>query len=164
MADIIRPLRRAPVAPLPDPDMLELAEQLFFAYRDFTADADALLAEYGFGRAHHRVLHFVARHPGLRVRDLLGLLRITKQSLGRVLRDLLARGFIAQETGRDDRRERHLRTTPAGAMLAARLAAPQSAKLALALAAAGGRRETVEAFLSALISARNPCLTPDDSP
>ena len=68
-------------------------ELLFFAYRDFTAEPDAILARYGFGRAHHRVIHFVGRHPQITVSELLGILRITKQSLSRVLGELVAAGF-----------------------------------------------------------------------
>ena len=77
-------------------ELVACAELLFFAYRDFTADPDAALEEYGFGRAHHRVLHFVHRHPGLRVADLLDILKITKQSLARVLKQLIGKGFIMQ--------------------------------------------------------------------
>jgi hypothetical protein len=77
-----------------DVELLAFAELLFFAYRDFTRDADAILKDFGFGRAHHRVLHFVNRHPGLRVADLLDVLKITKQSLGRVLKQLIDKGYI----------------------------------------------------------------------
>src|SRR5450631_1284897 len=77
-----------------DQRLITFVELLFFAYRDFTREADAALAELGLGRAHHRVLHFVNRHPGLRVADLLEILKITKQSLGRVLRQLVAEGWI----------------------------------------------------------------------
>src|SRR6185312_8838177 len=79
---------------LPEAKLLEFAELLFFAYRDFTRDPDAILRDFGFGRAHHRVLHFVTRHSGLRVADLLDVLKITKQSLGRVLKRLAAPQLI----------------------------------------------------------------------
>ena len=92
-------------APAPDPKLVMLVELLFFAYRDFTGEADEELAALGFGRAHHRVLHFVNRRPGLRVADLLNILKITKQSLARVLKELVDRGFIVQEAGAEDRRE-----------------------------------------------------------
>jgi DNA-binding MarR family transcriptional regulator len=85
------------------PDAIACVELLFFAYRDFTGDADAVLEEYGFGRAHHRVLHFVSRNPGLRVAQLLEILKITKQSLARVLKQLVDEGFIAQREGAEDR-------------------------------------------------------------
>src|SRR5271169_3115033 len=89
-------------------------ELLFFAYRDFTAEPDAILARYGFGRAHHRVIHFVGRHPQMTVSELLGILRITKQSLGRVLGQLVRQGFILQRPGPQDRRQRLLELTPKG--------------------------------------------------
>src|SRR5215472_10229693 len=81
-------------------------ELLFYAYRDFTAEPDAMLVRYGFGRAHHRVIYFVGRHPNMSVSELLGILRITKQSLSRVLGQLVRQGFIVQRTGRSDRRQR----------------------------------------------------------
>ncbi|MEL7050033.1 MAG: helix-turn-helix domain-containing protein, partial [Pseudomonadota bacterium] len=85
-------------------------ELLFFAYRDFTSDADTVLADFKFGRAHHRVLHFVHRNPGLRVADLLEILRITKQSLSRVLKQLIDEGFICQKSSQSDGRARLLHT------------------------------------------------------
>src|SRR3954464_5994861 len=87
-----RPAAQEPLAREPSPGeapAYDLIELLFFAYRDFVGDADRLLADYGFGRAHHRVLHFVDRHPGLTVADLLEVLKITKQSLNRVLKELV---------------------------------------------------------------------------
>src|SRR5437764_788303 len=84
----------------------DIIELLFFAYRDFVGDADHELEAFGFGRAHHRVMHFVHRYPGLKVADLLDVLRITKQSLGRVLKQLLDEGYIIQKTGNNDRRQR----------------------------------------------------------
>src|SRR5262245_1861085 len=97
--------------------LIAYVELLFFAYRDFTAEPDAVLAEFGFGRAHHRVLHFVHRRPGLRVADLLDILKITKQSLARVLKELVDQGFIEQRAGAQDRRERLLFPTGKGAVL-----------------------------------------------
>ncbi len=113
--------------------LLALVELMFFAYRDFTGESDVVLKEYGFGRAHHRVLHFVTRRPGLRVADLLDILKITKQSLARVLKQLVDRGFIAQEAGADDRRERRLYATELGRNLAERLRTLQTRRMALAL-------------------------------
>lgn len=115
----------------------ELVELLFFAYRDFTAEPDAVLEQYGFGRAHHRVLHFVNRSPGLRVADLLDILKITKQSLARVLKQLVERGFIEPRAGHADRRERLLYATEKGRALAKQLAEMQNARLGRALAGAG---------------------------
>ena len=110
---------------------------LFFAYRDFTNAADVLLAELGLGRAHHRVLHFVGRNPGMTVSELLGILNITKQSLARVLGDLVTLGHVAQAKGGADRRQRLLTLTETGADLEHRLFARQRACLAPAFAAAG---------------------------
>jgi DNA-binding MarR family transcriptional regulator len=101
---------------------LRLAQDLlFFGYRDFTAGADAMLAELGMGRAHHRVLHFVGRRPGITVGELLGILAITKQSLGRVLTPLMDDGYVTQAPGRSDRRQRLLSLTEKGAALERRL-------------------------------------------
>jgi DNA-binding MarR family transcriptional regulator len=110
---------------------------LFFAYRDFTNAADVLLEEIGLGRAHHRALHFIGRNPGMTVSELLAILRITKQSLARVLSDLVTRGFVAQAKGGADRRQRLLTLTEDGAALEQRLFARQRARLAPAFEAAG---------------------------
>lgn len=139
-------------------DLIALVELFFFAYRDFTGEADAVLEAYGLGRAHHRVLHFVNRRPGIRVADLLEILKITKQSLGRVLRELVQDGWIEQATGADDRRERHLTLTDRGRQLAAELADLQTRRIEAALQdveASGvtAARDTVRLFLSAMIAA-----------
>ena len=118
--------------------VLELIELLFFAYRDFISDPDEILEGYGFGRAHHRVVHFVGRNPGMRVAELLEILRITKQSLGRVLRELIETGFVYQEEGAQDRRQRLLYLTESGKDLADRLAAPQVKRVREAVTACGG--------------------------
>ena len=141
----------APGIAIDDP-LIGVVELLFFAYRDFTGEADVVLAQYGFGRAHHRVLHFVNRRPGLRVADLLDILRITKQSLARVLKQLVDREFILQEAGAEDRRERRLYLTAQGKALAVRLAELQTARIRSALDAAGPQSETVaRAFLQGMI-------------
>jgi DNA-binding MarR family transcriptional regulator len=139
---------------LPEAKLLEFAELLFFAYRDFTRDPDAILKDFGFGRAHHRVLHFVNRHSGLRVADLLDILTITKQSLSRVLKQLIDQGYIVQQPGEADRRERLLFPTDKGRALAERLAAPQSVRLAEALKGAGpGAEAVLRRFLEAMVNA-----------
>lgn len=112
-------------------------EALFFAYREFISEPDRILSEIGFGRAHHRVLHFVDRYPGLRVADLLEILQITKQSLARVLRELIKKGYIEQQPGKADKRERLLYVTEKGTALAGRLVAPQLERMQDALAAVG---------------------------
>ena len=111
----------------------DIIELLFFAYRDFVGDADHELEAFGFGRAHHRVMHFVHRYPGLKVADLLDVLRITKQSLGRVLKQLLDEGYIVQKTGNNDRRQRLLYATAKGEALVAKLAGLQTDRINRAL-------------------------------
>ena len=130
-----------------------LIELFFFAYRDFTSDPDQILDRHGFGRAHHRVVHFVNRRPGLTVAELLDVLRITKQSLARVLKQLVDSGYIVQVQGPRDRRQRELYPTAKGRAFALALAAPQSRRIAAALAEAAPRdRETIERFLMAMVN------------
>ena len=125
-------------------------ELLFFSYRDFTAEPDAILVQYGFGRAHHRVVHFVGRHPGMTVGELLGILRITKQSLNRVLGQLLRQGFIVQQRGPQDRRQRLLELTDIGRELERRLSELQRARVAAAFKKAGPA--AVEGFRKVLLA------------
>lgn len=113
-------------------------ELLYYAYRDFTAEPDAMLARYGFGRAHHRVIYFVGRHPQMSVSELLGILRITKQSLSRVLGQLVRQGFIRQRPGSRDRRQRLLELTDKGIELERQLSANQRQRIAKAYREAGG--------------------------
>ena len=127
-------------------------EAMFFAYRGFTADPDRILAERGLGRAHHRALHFVGRTPGTTVNALLGVLGVTKQSLNRVLRALIAQGLVESRVGRRDKRERHLFLTPAGADLERALSDAQRARMRDAYRAAGpeavrGFRQVLEAMM-----------------
>ncbi|WP_269333409.1 MarR family winged helix-turn-helix transcriptional regulator [Futiania mangrovi] len=122
---------------LRDEELRQGIELLYFAYRAFTSDPDAILAEHGYGRAHHRVIHFVKARPGLSVAELLQILKITKQSLSRVLKQLVEDGMIESRQGRDDRRKRILRLTPAGETLAARVAAIQRERVARAYRQAG---------------------------
>jgi DNA-binding MarR family transcriptional regulator len=141
---------------LTDEDVIELIELLYFAYRDFTSDPDALLAEFGFGRAHHRVVHFVGRNQGISVAELLDVLKITKQSLARVLRELVERGFIEQRTGDADRRKRLLHLTDEGRMLHQRLMAPQMARVREAIAHAGADSGPVmQQLLYGLVNAQD---------
>ena len=117
--------------------MFDLIELLFFAYRDFVGDPDRILENIGFGRAHHRVLHFVDRQPGLTIAELLDILRITKQSLSRVLKELLDQNYVEQRPGVSDRRQRRLFTTPEGKRLARDLARLQTERFTRALGALG---------------------------
>ena len=134
----------------------EMMEALFFAYRDFISSADRDLAGLGFGRAHHRVLHFVNRDPGLTVAQLLEPLAITKQSLARVLKQLVDADLIVQRTHGDDRRQRHLYPTERGRALTLELAAPQSRRIQRAISALGDggdandARALVHCFLHAM--------------
>jgi DNA-binding MarR family transcriptional regulator len=141
-------------APLSADDKAEIPyiELLFFAYRDFISDPDAALLSYGFGRAHHRVIHFVNRNPGIRVADLLDILKITKQSLGRVLKQLIDSGFIEQKTGPLDRRQRLLYPTESGRALALRLMDLQARRIGKALASLSPEeRAGAEKFLRAIV-------------
>ncbi len=118
-------------APMP----LDVMGLFYFAYRDFVGDADTLLERQGFGRAHHRVLYFVNLKPGMPVADLLGILKITKQSLARVLRQLIDNGYIEQKTGRSDRRQRLLHATDKGRAFFEVLSATQTSRIDAAIAA-----------------------------
>jgi DNA-binding MarR family transcriptional regulator len=130
-----------------------LIELFFFAYRDFTSDPDVILADYDFGRAHHRVLHFVNRRPGLTVAELLDVLKITKQSLARVLKQLIDTGHIVQLQGPRDRRQRELYPTAKGRKLALALARPQSRRIHDALEGLGGaERTSIEHFLKGMVN------------
>ena len=125
---------------------------MFFAYRDFVGDADRLLAAYKFGRAHHRVLHFVHRHPGLSVAELLDILKITKQSLSRVMKELLDAGLIEVRSGASDRRQRLLHLSPAGDRLALTLSIAQSRRFSALLASRPpGTRAVISDLLLGLV-------------
>lgn len=130
----------------------DLIELLFFAYRDFVSDPDRILNEYDFGRAHHRVLHFVSRQPGLTIAELLDILRITKQSLNRVLKELIEKNFIESRTGTSDRRQRLLYATPKGHDLALKLAKLQTRRIMRALAETKPEaKEAISLYLLGLI-------------
>lgn len=141
---------RAGASPLflRDEDLRQGLDLLFFAWRDLAAEADAALEKEGLGRAHHRALYFIGRNPGLSVGDLMAILGITKQSVGRVLKELTAKGLISQAVGSEDRRERRLALTEAGQALEQALTAPQRALMANAYRAAGA--EAVSGFRTVL--------------
>jgi DNA-binding MarR family transcriptional regulator len=124
-------------------------ELLFYAYRDFTAEPDEMLARYGFGRAHHRAIYFIGRHPDMTVTDLLGILHITKQSLSRVLSQLVRQGFVVQRAGQRDRRQRLLELTPRGIELERLLSENQRARVANAYREAGA--QAVEGFRKVML-------------
>jgi DNA-binding MarR family transcriptional regulator len=146
MADI----KSVVVPPVPaENEVRQGIELLFFAYRDFTSEPDAILARHDFGRAHHRVIHFVGRHPQMTVGELLGILRITKQSLSRVLGQLVRQGFIIQSPGARDRRQRLLDLTSKGRELERQLSEPQRVRVASAYRQAGA--QAVEGFRKVLL-------------
>jgi DNA-binding MarR family transcriptional regulator len=141
---------------LGEDETVALIELMFFAYRDFVSDPDAVLEQLGFGRAHHRVVHFVGRNPGMTVAQLLDILRITKQSLGRVLKDLIDKGYVFQKEGATDRRQRLLHLTGAGEELRQRLMAPQMSRIRRAAAESSGNGSmTMRDILYHLISPEN---------
>ncbi len=132
----------------------DIIELLFFAYRDFVSDPDEVLGKLGFGRAHHRVLHFVNRNPAMKVANLLDILKITKQSLGRVLKQLIDEGYIVQKEGENDRRQRLLHVTPKGEALALKLAGLQTQRILRALEKLGpGAHDAARQFLIAMLDA-----------
>ncbi len=132
--------------------LYELIELLFFAYRDFVGDPDRLLETFNFGRAHHRVIHFVDRNPGLTIAELLDILKITKQSLNRVLKELITQDYIESRLGVEDRRQRHLHLTPSGQRLARDLASLQTQRIARAISECGATDAlAARRFLSAMI-------------
>jgi DNA-binding MarR family transcriptional regulator len=134
---------------LREEELRQAIELLYYAYRDFTAEPDAMLARYGFGRAHHRVIYFVGRHPQMSVSDLLGILRITKQSLSRVLGQLVEQGFIQQKPGSRDRRQRLLELTEKGTELERQLSENQRQRIAKAYREAGA--QAVEGFRKVML-------------
>ena len=138
---------------LRDEELRQGMELLFYAYRDFTAEPDAMLAKFGFGRAHHRVIYFVGRNPGITVSQLLSILRITKQSLSRVLGQLVREGFIVQHPGPRDRRQRLLELTPKGLEMERMLSEPQRRRIASAYKDAGP--EAVEAYETVMLGIMN---------
>ncbi|MCR9257570.1 MAG: MarR family transcriptional regulator [Alphaproteobacteria bacterium] len=133
---------------LRDEDLRESIELLFYAYREFTAEPDEILGELGLGRAHHRAIYFVGRYPGITVTDLLRILRITKQSLSRVLSQLVKEGYIEQRTGVEDRRQRLLTLTETGRDLERKLTDRQRRLLRKAFKNSGA--EAVEGYRSVL--------------
>lgn len=138
---------------LREAELRQAMELLFFAYRDFIAEPDKILARYGFGRAHHRVIYFVGRFPAITVSELLDILSITKQSLSRVLSQLIREGFVHQRPGTRDRRQRLLTLTDKGRALERELSEEQRARIARAYRTAGA--EAVEGFRTVLTNLIN---------
>jgi DNA-binding MarR family transcriptional regulator len=139
---------------LTDEQLRKGIEAMFFAYRGFTADPDRILAQYGYGRAHHRAVHFINRAPGTTVNNLLEILGVTKQSLNRVLRALIEDGLVESRVGTRDKRERHLHLTEAGAGLERELSEAQRNRMRAAFRDAGpeavaGFRQVLEQMMDA---------------
>lgn len=137
---------------LTDEQLRKGIEAMFFAYRGFTADPDRILAEKGYGRAHHRSIHFIHRSPGTTVNNLLAILGVTKQSLNRVLRALIEDGLVSNTVGKKDKRERHLHLTAAGEALEKTLSTAQRERMRTAYREAGpdavaGFRRVLEAMM-----------------
>lgn len=139
---------------LTDAQLRRGIEAMFFAYRGFTADPDRILAEQGYGRAHHRAVHFINRTPGLTVNTLLSILGVTKQSLNRVLRTLIADGLVESRVGAQDRRERNLHLTDTGRALERRLSEAQTARMRAAYRDAGP--QAVAGFRAVLVAMMDP--------
>lgn len=139
---------------LREEELRQAIELLFFAYRDFTKEPDLLLAEQGLGRAHHRVIYFIGRHPGITVSELLAILSITKQSLARVLNQLIEEDFVLQSTGIKDRRQRLLELTAKGITLERQLTEKQRQRIARAYREAGPM--AVEGFRKVMVELIDP--------
>ena len=162
MTEIDPAARREPR--LDEDEMRRAIELLYFAYRGFTGEADTILAEIGMGRAHHRAIYFIGRNPGITVSALLGILRITKQSLARVLSELVREGYVTQAMGPVDRRQRLLTLSPKGDALERQLTARQSRLLARAFANAGPPgTEVFRRMLEALVAEPDRRLLPPSS-
>ncbi|NRA99368.1 MAG: MarR family transcriptional regulator [Rhodobacteraceae bacterium] len=139
---------------LTDEQLKKGIEAMFFAYRGFTADPDLILDDYGYGRAHHRAIHFISRSPGTTVNNLLSILGVTKQSLNRVLRTLIEDGLVESRVGTRDKRERHLHLTETGQILEADLSRVQRDRLRMAYRTAGP--EAVAGFRKVLEEMMDP--------
>lgn len=122
---------------LTEPEIRRGVDLLYFGNAQLNRAVDPILAGRGLGRAHYRALYFIARQPDLSVTQLLRLLAITKQSLGRVLNELVARALVEVRGGEHDRRQRLLRPTEAGRALERELFDSLRAKLGAAYAHAG---------------------------
>ncbi len=139
---------------LTDDQLRQGIELMFFAYQAFVSDPDRILDEYGYGRAHHRAIHFIQRLPGLTVAELLDVLGVTKQSLNRVLRQLVDDGLVDSRIGREDRRQRNLHLTEKGAALERALSEAQRERVRRAYREAGseavaGFRRVLEQMMDA---------------
>ena len=147
---------RPPANPLflRDEELRQGIELMFYAYRDFTFESDQQLKHYQLGRAHHRALYFIGRHPGQTVGHLLSILKVTKQSISRVLKDLIEQGYVEQKSGARDRRERLLWLSAKGTELERDLTDRQSQRFARAYRETGA--EAVEGVRKVLLCLLDP--------
>ncbi|MCK4861093.1 MAG: MarR family transcriptional regulator [Rhodobacteraceae bacterium] len=141
---------------LTDDQLRQGIELMFFAYRGFTADPDLILENYAYGRAHHRAIHFINRKQGLTVNELLDILGVTKQSLNRVLRQLVEDGLVDSRVGKQDRRQRNLYLTDTGEALERELSDAQRKRMRKAYSNAGP--EAVHGFRTVLEQMIDPSL------
>lgn len=116
-------------------------EAFYLAHRALIAWPDAVLEKHGLSRAHHRILFFIARNPGLSVNDLLAKLDVCKQSVNAPLRKLLQIGLVSSEPDDSDKRIKRLRLTPAGASLEQEITEDQRQRLARAFSTVGAEAE-----------------------
>lgn len=155
------PFRGASPLFLREAEVRRGVELLYFGYSHLLRGIDQGLAAQGLGRAHHRSLYFIARNPDITVSELLRILAITKQSLGRVLNELSERELIETRTGREDRRQRLLRVTPAGAELEALLFEALRETMSAAYAQAGQNAVTgFWAVLEGLVPSEEKSIMP----
>lgn len=157
MSESVNTSRTAPVAShergddllfLTEDKLLQAVELMFFAYRGFTSDPDRILEAYGYGRAHHRALHFINRQSGISINSLLDILGISKQSLNPVLRKLIADGLVRSDVGQRDKRQRNLYLTDTGRALESSLSTAQRQRMRAAFKRAGA--EAVVGFRAVL--------------
>ncbi|MBL4721947.1 MAG: MarR family transcriptional regulator [Alphaproteobacteria bacterium] len=145
----VKPGAQNTATPPNDAELRQAIEMLFFAYRDFIAEPDAMLVRHHLGRAHHRAIYFIGRYPGVTMKELLGILKITKQSLNRVLAQLLTDNYIVQTTSALDRRRRLIELTEKGRELERQLTENQRIRIARAYRDAGA--EAVEGFRTVML-------------
>ncbi len=113
---------------LNEKEIRKIIELMFFSYRDFTSGPDKVLEKINFGRAHHRVIYFVGKRNNLTIKELLNILQITKQSLSRVLNQLVKEKYIILSTG-DDKRTKKLVLSKKGQELEKKLSDIQITKI-----------------------------------
>ena len=102
---------------LKDNELKQYLEKIFMGYRETVADAKKVLDKYSIGIAHNKVIHLISLYEGITISELLKKLKITKQSLNRVLKDLLKLKAIKYEKDKSDTRIKHVYLTEEGIKL-----------------------------------------------